>query len=47
VRNSSGLQDVLAIDVLADDEGRDTVGNQAHDVAQWGDDEDPLGQEAR
>ncbi|MEF8709717.1 MAG: hypothetical protein V5B38_12870 [Candidatus Accumulibacter propinquus] len=42
-----GLQDVLAPDVLADDEGRDPVGNHPHDIAQGGDDEDPLGQEAR
>jgi hypothetical protein len=41
-----GLEDVLASDVLADDEGRDAVGDHAHDVAQGGDDEDPLGQEA-
>jgi hypothetical protein len=41
-----GLEDVLAPDVLADDEGRDAVGDHAHDVAQGGDDEDPLGQEA-
>jgi hypothetical protein len=41
-----GLEDVLAPDVLADDEGRDAVGDQAHDVAQRGDDENPFGQEA-
>ena len=40
-----GLEDVLASDVLADDEGRDAVGYHANHVAQGGDDQYPFRQD--